>query len=719
MLNNQKVPLRIFRFFLLTWFLELINLEAATRLPAFTLESVEGTVFEVSEPFIKKNKALLINFFATWCIPCRAEMLEFQKLYDQYKENDFLVVSISIDQPQTQSRVPAFIKSQGFTFPVLLDKNQTVVQLLGVNSLPTNLLVNRHGEIVKRTETYQKGDELLWEEQIKNLLQDNQISSVAGDRASGAGLADPQGGLQLSGNNFIRINYGKENRNDISNAGWLEDWFDWRIAQGELSYKIRFRGYQFLRDLPDSRNNTVRDPIHRIVKQQFQYDSPNLFIQAGNLYTTVNRGFILRMWDDRLARIDKDINGLFLTLKSQKIPWIRNAQASVWGGKVYDQFVNLYQQEAEEEIRRNTFIQGTSLEIAPRSYFNMGSYYQESFRRSPATTASEWNTKIFGGHALLRAFQLESFLTYLESETEDKLNYPYDIKGRALYTSLSGNLLKLALNLEYKYYVNFDMDFVNPPNLLKYHTFRLLSRNLLFPQNQREEGIQAGLEYRFNEKILNNLNLSFLQSHPEKNPLYLVHHVKLPFFDLDNGIQVPLSGKINLLLDLNYNQQKKFIELNFENIKAYSLGMKLDQEVSARNHLEYYFEFQHQDLTIHEFVRPQPEFGILGSEGLPVDEITFQQAVFTATYSRTALWSLSLDYELTTDKREKDPDSFHNRLPYIQNGWLSAQLFYHGLKNSQIGLWAGQRKHRVICSGGSCRIEPAFEGIELIMNTHF
>ena len=682
------------RSILLILLILVLPLFSTPRLSDFSLETVDGKKFQLSDYL--GRQVILINFFATWCVPCRAEMQEFQKLYEEYREKGFIVISISIDQPQTMSKVASFVESQGFTFPVLLDKNQSVVQLLNVSALPTNLLVNKEGEIVKRSESYQKGDEELWRTLIKTMLED--VSAQPSTSQQTIISPTPFFVPQLNASNFLRSNYGKELRNDPSNAGWLEDWLDFRLSQSSLSYKLRFRTYQFLRDLPDSRVNSIQNPTHRIVRQNIQYNDSRISIQGGNIYTLINQGLILRTWDDRLARIDRDLLGILAAIKGDSLPWIGSSRFSVLGGRVYDRFINLNSQEAEEENNRNTFIQGIESEVTPVSSLKFGAQYIEAFRKNPgAGGESPFNARLGGGNLQLKIKSAQFTAAYVHLTGEDKINYPYDYTGRALYYAFSFPWKRLTANFEYKYYVNYDLDFTSPPNLLKYHTFRLMARNLLFSNNQREEGGQLNLEYRISDKAFNNVNLSYIESHPEKNPNYLIHHILLPFLDVDNTFQFSLKP-LNFIMDLNYNQHKRFYELNFENVKAYSLGLKMDQPFLTLYQLEYFFEFQQKNVVFNEFLPPLPASRKLGAEGSEKDRINYQQGVFTLSLSKTALWNVSFDYEITTNKLEKDPDAFHYKLPKVQNGWLSLYLVYAGLKNNQISLWAGQRKQRVVCS---------------------
>ena len=111
--------------------------------------------------------------------------------------------------------------------------------------------------------------------------------------------------------------------------------------------------------------------------------------------------------------------------------------------------------------------------------------------------------------------------------------------------------------------------------------------------------------------------------------------------------------------------------------------------------------------------------GKLGSVGGVYDKDNPWQSVLSATLGRNSAWTFTLDYEVTTSKMQADTNSFHYKLPRITNGWASAYFTLSALEGNQITLWFGQRQERVVCSGGNCRLEPAFEGAELIWITHF
>ncbi|MFZ5861502.1 MAG: redoxin domain-containing protein [Nitrospirota bacterium] len=111
--------------------------------PQFALERLDGGVSTLSE---FRGKVLLLNFWATWCGPCRAEMPSLEALSHQFPSQDFLVVGISTDYEGAQIVQP-FMDSFGLTFPILLDPEMRVNDQFEIRSLPTSMVLDRRGVI--------------------------------------------------------------------------------------------------------------------------------------------------------------------------------------------------------------------------------------------------------------------------------------------------------------------------------------------------------------------------------------------------------------------------------------------------------------------------------------------------------------------------------------------------------------------------------------------
>lgn len=114
--------------------------------------------------------ALLINFWALWCQPCKSELPHLNKLYEKYKESGFTIIGINQDTPKSVSKVKSFIASQRIDFPIALDSNFDIFNKFNGQVLPYSLLIDRSGSIVYRHTGYVPGDENELEKEIINLL---------------------------------------------------------------------------------------------------------------------------------------------------------------------------------------------------------------------------------------------------------------------------------------------------------------------------------------------------------------------------------------------------------------------------------------------------------------------------------------------------------------------------------------------------------------------
>ena len=668
--------------------------------PSVQLNDVEGHPFQLGD---LRGKVVLLNFWATYCVPCLTELEAYRGLQQRRGAEGLQIVAVSVDAPQTVARARSFATARAFPFPMILDPEQEAYRLYDVSVMPTTLLIDREGQIVFRKEGFQPGDEADLERRVEALLAPSEAADSAGTKEEEGGLLPPAiaEGVSLSGSNFLRANYGKESRDLPASNGWMEDWFDFRLAGGGLSYQARFRAYQFLRDLPGSRENTVRDPTDRVVKQTFAYESDRADIQAGNFYGTINRGLVLRMFEDRQARIDKDVEGVMASLKfGGESDGPRRGRFSVFGGKTYARFTDLYALDADEENLRNTHLQGVEGEWQAWTGVKLGAQALEAFRDS-------WHIRMLAGNGEFLYGPTTVYVGYAGLTGQDAFNYPNDFHGRALYGSVSENWGRLELGAEYKYYYNYDLGFAEPPSLLKYHTYRLMARDLLFSNNQNERGAQVRGAWRFHGQDFYALNISSIESHPERNPALLIHHVALPYLDVDQSVQLSQPDGTALSIDLDWNRQRRFEAGVFEDIDAATLGATVTRPLPGPWNVMGEAEVQRRNVDYRSLVPGDAASGTPGSVG-PVDATEKPWLyVLSATLGRNAAWSFTLDYERTTSAR------------VAETGWASAYLTVSVLPGQQINLWTGQRQQRVICSGGSCRVEPAFEGGELTWITHF
>ena len=112
--------------------------------PDFKVEMFDGEPIRLSE---LRGKVVLVNFWATWCPPCREELKHVQKeIIDRFKGKDFVFLPIS--RGEKKATVEAFREKAGYTFPMGLDPKQSIFKLFASNYIPRNFLIGKDGKIV-------------------------------------------------------------------------------------------------------------------------------------------------------------------------------------------------------------------------------------------------------------------------------------------------------------------------------------------------------------------------------------------------------------------------------------------------------------------------------------------------------------------------------------------------------------------------------------------
>ena len=112
--------------------------------PDFTLPSLTGKAVRLSD--FRGHKAVLINFWATWCAPCRLELPTMEKAYQKYKGKGLEILAVSVDAGP-KSSVKNFMEELGLSFPALLDPDMKVFQLYRLFAIPASFLIDKQGII--------------------------------------------------------------------------------------------------------------------------------------------------------------------------------------------------------------------------------------------------------------------------------------------------------------------------------------------------------------------------------------------------------------------------------------------------------------------------------------------------------------------------------------------------------------------------------------------
>ena len=135
--------------------------------PDFALKSSTGENLRLSE---YRGDVVMINFWATWCGPCRQEMPLLDELYNRYQRVGFNLLGVNIDDDSRRAMQMA--EELGIDFPVLFDATKEVSKLYEVGAMPVTVLVDREGTVLYVHHGYKPGYEDMYLDQIRSLLRE-------------------------------------------------------------------------------------------------------------------------------------------------------------------------------------------------------------------------------------------------------------------------------------------------------------------------------------------------------------------------------------------------------------------------------------------------------------------------------------------------------------------------------------------------------------------
>jgi peroxiredoxin len=135
--------------------------------PDFTLHSVTGSNLRLQE---QRGQVVMLNFWASWCGPCRQEMPRLDRLYEKYHASGFQLLGVNVDDDVHNAT--GVSSKLGLHFPVLLDTEKNVSRLYDLNTMPSTVLIDRDGRVRYIHRGYKEGYEQTYEEQIRELLRE-------------------------------------------------------------------------------------------------------------------------------------------------------------------------------------------------------------------------------------------------------------------------------------------------------------------------------------------------------------------------------------------------------------------------------------------------------------------------------------------------------------------------------------------------------------------
>jgi len=133
--------------------------------PGFTLQSVDGKTVTLGQ---YKGDVVMINFWASWCGPCRQEMPLLDDIYKQYKDMGFVLLGVNVEPDASNAN--RWLKKTPVSYPILYDPKSAVSQLYQVQAMPTTVIIDRQGVVRYVHNGYLPGDENQYMNSIRSLI---------------------------------------------------------------------------------------------------------------------------------------------------------------------------------------------------------------------------------------------------------------------------------------------------------------------------------------------------------------------------------------------------------------------------------------------------------------------------------------------------------------------------------------------------------------------
>ncbi len=152
-------------FGVLSLSLTALAVEEGQRAPEIGLEDRDGNSIRISQ---LRGKVVIIDFWASWCAPCREEMPFLNELYEEHREDGLVVIGVSVDRQERN--VGRFLRRTPVSFPVVHDASQAVAGRYAPGTMPTSVIVDRRGIIRHVHEGFRAGDASRIRRQVEALL---------------------------------------------------------------------------------------------------------------------------------------------------------------------------------------------------------------------------------------------------------------------------------------------------------------------------------------------------------------------------------------------------------------------------------------------------------------------------------------------------------------------------------------------------------------------
>lgn len=620
----------------------------AQKAPDFTLKDLSGQARTLSRAY--RDKVVLIDFWATWCVPCVKELPYLQGLQDRYGARGLEVLAISIDGPDRLAAVASFVGRYGYTLPVLLDPRSEVIALFDPQLiLPFTILLDRSGRIRFVHQGYSPGDERLIETEIGKALEE-----------TGAGKAVPVTAAGVNESFLLRL--------PSASSGLAEPGYSRVMNQLDL----RLTSGRFLAGARLDTNVAFSPSKVRfdLAKRYLQYTTPHLEVRAGDFYTSLGRGLVFS-----LTKVFEE-EGLDYVIDATVDGGRFAAAAGPVSGEVFGGWIDRPEDpSARDKVVGGTVgwkrsglgtlrIQGISAELEPGSAF--GNHRVDSGSISVELPDLDGLAAVYGEFSLMR-----------------RQAYGSDgpVNGHGLYLGSKVHAGRFSLLLEVKDYRRLSFEYNRPPTLESEELDIVADQFDL--DTTDNTGYSARLDYYApaSETLLYVKGLA-VEDDPRDHPFYGAY---------DRRIGHVLGGI-----------EKKFAGGGYLNGLA---GWRWEDDSSVAF-------MSTNGRTLHDQINVSWPVG--GGFSVEADwkhkvfdgpDYRYSEIRSALSLHRSPRWVLTGLYERSTDPAVIFATGRRN--------YWAGQLEVRLPGGHSLRLFVGSTKGSVKCAGGVCRLFPPFEGVRL------
>lgn len=668
MFRRASLVLALTCIFLSTWSAATMGREP--KVPNWEASCADGSIVDLHSALAEGP--VIVSFWALWCKPCLKELPHLDKL-DQDFQGELTVLAVNIDSQRSVARVSPFLHSKGYNLKVPLDTAGDISRLMQVGgAVPFLVLLDSDGREIYRHSGYKEGDEIILRHEVQALLAENKAGSSQVSTPDQTGAEDKDRALeqasgdktnigsadQVAATDQLEYSYSTETEREI-----FENWLD-------VSYYIAGFRTGLLLDSQQPSEEHTRD--NSITHRFFEFSSGGSAIRVGHFYGLFGRGLLFSAYEDRLVRVDTALDGIIASVRKGRL------RARVFSGTPSARELDIRGLDTECDLGRGLILGGSGLTyLAPAP---IGIVNREWVASARIHKRFSW------GECYLEQGWKKGY------DFQDVLDDQYQA-GKAFYGSLNVFAGPFSLALEAKDYDRFavlrradgKVNLNNPPSLTREHQYTLLSRNTHNMDPDDEVGGQAELTWTGPSGWRAEASANRTEDQ-EGNLL---------FEEAYGHLQKEALGRYRIRGACGYQD----VTLEHKGINRFIIGefvWNLDETRSVTIQVEH----QHTELG------PRDRTDDLGGILYPG---VFDTQLYILEFAVAPHWTFASLFETNNKvlpEQQTEPGEKEGPFP-------AATVSYTTSSSGIYSVWIGKRQAGQVCTGGVCKREPAFEGVEL------